>query len=57
MRNRLTIAFVLFIALAINAQPYQSVFGPDTTKWTSVWCTIDGSSELYGGKYYFYLQI
>lgn len=42
----MTIALVLFSTLAIKAQPYQSVFGPDTTKWTSFWCTID-AMEYY----------
>jgi hypothetical protein len=37
---------VLFTALAINAQPYQSVFGPDTTKWTSYWCSF-GAPTYY----------
>jgi hypothetical protein len=40
MRNIIIIVFVLFSTLTIKAQPYQSVFGPDTTKWDSFWCNI-----------------
>jgi len=47
----LTIAFVLFASLAIKAQPYQSIFYKDTTRWTAFECVIDGF-EYYTSSIY-----
>ena len=51
MKNIITIAFVLFTTLAIKAQPYQSIFYEDTTRWTAFECVIDGfyyyTSSIY----------
>ena len=42
MKSIITFAFVLYAALVIKAQPYQSILYKDTTHWTSFECVIDG---------------
>ncbi|HPR60748.1 MAG TPA: hypothetical protein PLF35_07380 [Prolixibacteraceae bacterium] len=51
MKNIITIAFVLFSTLAIQAQPYQSIFYEDTTRWTAFECVIDGFSYFTSSIY------
>jgi hypothetical protein len=51
MKNLVIIVFVFFTALAINAQPYQSIFYKDTTRWTSFECVIDGFEYFTSSVY------